>query len=76
MRVDLDAKIRTSDGKDAGSVQRAVVDPDTNEVTHFVVSTGGLLGHDVLLPREQIEGATRDGTNSAAASTASAPITR
>lgn len=61
MRVDLDAKIRTSDGEHAGSVQRAVVDPDTDEVTDFVVNTGGLLGHDVLVPRSALESATNDG---------------
>jgi sporulation protein YlmC with PRC-barrel domain len=61
MRVDLDAKVRTGDGEDAGTVQRVVVDPHSNEVTDFVVSTGGLLGHDVLVPREEIERAAQDG---------------
>jgi sporulation protein YlmC with PRC-barrel domain len=61
MRVDLDAKVRTSDGREAGSVQRAVVDPRRNEVTDFVVSTGGLLGYDVLVPRAEIERASDDG---------------
>jgi sporulation protein YlmC with PRC-barrel domain len=61
MRVDLDAKIRTSDGHDAGSVQRAVVDPPTNEIRELVVSTGGLLGRDVLVPRHELEAATPDG---------------
>jgi hypothetical protein len=27
MRVDLDAKVQTHDGRHAGSVQRAVIDP-------------------------------------------------
>ena len=44
MRVDLDAKVGTSDGQDAGSVQRVVVDPRSTEVTDFVISTGGLSG--------------------------------
>jgi sporulation protein YlmC with PRC-barrel domain len=61
MRVDLDAKVRTRDGEDAGTVQRAVVDPRTNEVTEFVVSTGGFLGKDVLVPRGEIERADTDG---------------
>src|SRR3712207_1810344 len=61
MRVDLDAKVRTSDGEAAGSVQRAIIDPRANEVTDFVISTGGLFGHDVLVPRERLESATRDG---------------
>jgi sporulation protein YlmC with PRC-barrel domain len=61
MRVDLDAKVLLKDGEEAGSVQRAVLDPDTDQVSHFVVSTGGLFGRDVLVPRDALEGATRDG---------------
>src|SRR5688572_4731307 len=61
MRVDLDAKVRTRDGKAAGKVERAVVDPDANEVSDFVISTGGLFGHDVLVPREHLEASNRDG---------------
>ncbi len=61
MRIDLDAKVRTRDGEDAGSVQRAVVDPRTNEVMEIVVSTGGWLGRDVLVPRAEIEAAEADG---------------
>ncbi len=55
MRIKLDAKVRTSDGHDAGHVKRAVWDPATHEVASFVVSTGGLLGHDVLISREILE---------------------
>ena len=61
MRIDLDAKVRTRDGEDAGSVQRAVVDPRTSEVIELVVSTGGWLGRDVLVPRTEIEAAEDDG---------------
>jgi uncharacterized protein YrrD len=61
MRVELDAKVRTRDGQAAGSVQRAIIDPQANEVSEFVVSTGGLFGHDVLVPRERLESASREG---------------
>src|SRR5215207_8204161 len=61
MRVDLDAKVRTRDGEVAGSVQRAVIDPRANEVSDFVISTGGLFGHDVVVPREHLESASREG---------------
>src|SRR5215207_1417584 len=61
MRVDLDAEVQTRDGEAAGTVQRAVIDPRANEVTDFVISTGGLLGHDVLVPRERLEASTREG---------------
>jgi sporulation protein YlmC with PRC-barrel domain len=61
VRVDLDAKVRTRDGESAGSVQQAIVDPAANEISHFVVSTGGLFGYDVLVPRERLEGSAREG---------------
>jgi len=61
MRVDLDADVRTRDGEAAGTVQRVVIDPRANEVTDFVISTGGLFGHDVLVPRERLEASTREG---------------
>ena len=61
MRVDLDAKVRTRDGEDAGSVERVVLNPETKTVTHFVLSTGGLLGRNVLMPRDELERADRDG---------------
>jgi uncharacterized protein YrrD len=61
MRVALDAKVLTRDGEDAGSVERAVVNPEANEVTAFVVSTGALFGRDVLVPLRGIERASPDG---------------
>lgn len=61
MRIDLDARIRTSDGQDAGTVQRAVLDPDTKDVRGFVVTTGGLLGREVIVPRDELERASQDG---------------
>src|SRR5512141_2840948 len=61
MRVDLNAKVRTIGGEDAGRVERAVIDPETNEVCAFVVGTGGLLGRSVIVPRVDLERASRDG---------------
>lgn len=61
MRVDLDAKVRSRDGKDIGSVQAAILDPGTNEVTYLVISTGALFGRDVLLPRVEIDRVTPEG---------------
>src|SRR5207248_2677566 len=46
MQIELDAKVRTSDGHDAGKLRRVLVDPATLRITGFVVSTGGLLGRD------------------------------
>ena len=61
MRVDLDAKVRARDGEDIGNVDRAIVDPRTNEVTHIVVSTGAIFGRDIVVPREDVERANQDG---------------
>jgi sporulation protein YlmC with PRC-barrel domain len=61
MRIDLDARVRTSDGREAGSVQRVILDPSTNQIEAFVVSTGGLGGHDVVVPHADLAAASDDG---------------
>jgi sporulation protein YlmC with PRC-barrel domain len=61
MRVDLGANVRTSDGESAGRVHRAIINPYTSQVTEFVISTAGVFGHDVLVPRERLEASTREG---------------
>lgn len=61
MRVDLDAKVRARDGEEIGSVDRAIVDPRTNEVTDIVVRTGTIFGRDIVVPRAEIERANQDG---------------
>jgi uncharacterized protein YrrD len=61
MRIDLHAVVLTRDGESAGHVQHAVIDPNTNEVSEFVVSTGGLLGKDVLVPRAVVDEASAEG---------------
>ncbi len=61
MRIDLDAKVETHDGRAAGNVKYAVIDPATKEVTAFVVSTGSLLGREVLVPRHDLERAMPNG---------------
>lgn len=61
MRLDLDARVRASDGEEIGSVDRAIVDPGTNEVTHVVVRTGAIFGRDIMVAREDVERATQDG---------------
>lgn len=55
MRVDLDAKVYASDGHELGTVERAVFDPTNKQVCELVVSTGALLGRDVLVPVQAIE---------------------
>ena len=61
MRVDLHARLISRDGHDVGSIERAIVDPATNQISEFVINTGGLFGRDLLLPRAEVERATPDG---------------
>ncbi len=61
MRIDLHAAVRTSDGHGAGHIKSAIWDPAKNELAEFVIATGGLLGRDVLISREVLERATRNG---------------
>jgi sporulation protein YlmC with PRC-barrel domain len=61
MRIHLGANVKTNDGHSAGKVTKVVWDPDRNEVREFVVSTGGLLGHDVIVSREVLERANAKG---------------
>lgn len=61
MRIQLGASVKTVDGHRAGTVSKVVWDPARNEVREFVVTTGGLLGHDVVLSREVLEAAKGDG---------------
>jgi uncharacterized protein YrrD len=60
MRIDLDAKVKTADGHDAGHVRRVILDPVTQKITGFVVSTGGLFGHDVIVGEDDFVSASPD----------------
>lgn len=62
MQINPGAKVRTKDGHDAGEVKQAIWDPRGSKITQYVVSTGGLLGHDVIVSPELLERATRDGS--------------
>ena len=61
MRIDLNAKIRTSDGHDAGNIHQVLIDPTTERITGFVVSTRRLLGRDVILGEDMFADASPDG---------------
>jgi sporulation protein YlmC with PRC-barrel domain len=63
MRIDLEAKVRTKDGHDAGNVRRVIVDPATERITGFVISTGGLLGREVIVDEEAFEAADPGGAS-------------
>jgi len=61
MRIDLNARIKTSDGHDAGNVHRVLMDPETERITGFVVSTSRLLGRDVIVGEDAFAAAAPEG---------------
>lgn len=48
----------TADGQDVGRINRFVLDPATNEVTHIVVQKGWLLTEDKVVPFEMVASST------------------
>ncbi len=50
----------TSDDKQVGKINRFVLDPETNEVTHVVVQKGWLLSEDKVVPLRMVSSATGD----------------
>ena len=60
MRIDLKAKIRTKDGHEAGRIHRVLIDPATERITGFVVTTGRLLGRDVIVSEDMFAEASAD----------------
>ena len=62
MRIDHEAKVRTRDGHAAGHVKQAIWDARGSEINEYVVTTGGLVGHDVIVSKEMLESAARDGS--------------
>jgi hypothetical protein len=61
MPIDHGVKVRTKDGHEAGQVKHAIWDPTGTTITEYVVSTGGLLGHDVVVSPELLQGTARHG---------------
>ena len=61
MRLDLKAKVRTSDDHDAGNIHRVLVDPQTERITGLVVSTRRLLGRDVIISEETLRSGNSAG---------------
>lgn len=53
-------RVFTSDGKEVGRINRFVLDPATNEVTHIVVEKGWFLPENKVVPFEMVNSATED----------------
>lgn len=50
--------VETADGRELGHINRFVLHPDTNEVTHIVVEKGMLLPEDKVVPFNNVRSAT------------------
>jgi hypothetical protein len=60
MPIEHGARVVTKDGHQAGHVKHAIWDPSGKKITEYVITTGGLLGHDVVVSPELLESAARD----------------
>lgn len=61
MRIDLGARVKTNDGHEAGNIHRVLMDPETERITGFVVSTSRLLGRDVIVGEDALAAAEHEG---------------
>jgi uncharacterized protein YrrD len=60
-RIDIGADVAGSDGNKVGTVAYVVVRPTEMQITDIVVSTGAILGRDIVLPLDVVS-AVEDGT--------------
>jgi uncharacterized protein YrrD len=62
LRVELKegTSVVTAGGEEIGKINRFVLDPATNEVTHLVVQKGWLFAEDKVVPFELVSSATED----------------
>jgi uncharacterized protein YrrD len=58
MELKEGTRVFTSDGKEVGKVNRFVLDPVTDEVTHIVVQKGWLFSEQKVVPFEMVNSAT------------------
>jgi uncharacterized protein YrrD len=54
-RINIGEDVIGSDGEKVGTVTYVVIRPPALHVTDFVVSTGGFVGRDVVLPVDQVD---------------------
>jgi len=60
MELKEGADVFTASGEQVGKINRFVLDPDTNEVTHIVIEKGWLLPADKVVPTGMIRSATEE----------------
>ena len=52
--------IYTPDGKQMGTINRLVLDPETNEITHIVIQKGWLFSEDKVIPFDRVHSSNAD----------------
>lgn len=60
MELKEGTSVFTASGEEVGKINRFVLDPATNEVTHIVVQKGWLLPEDKVVPLRMISSATEE----------------
>jgi sporulation protein YlmC with PRC-barrel domain len=60
MQFKENAEVLTSSGDKVGRIDRVVIDPKSNQLTHLVVKKGVLLTKDKVVPLDQVEKANGD----------------
>ena len=60
MKFNQGASVFASDEKEVGRLDRVVVDPRSQEVTHLVVSRGLLFGNDKVVPLDMVASASKE----------------
>jgi uncharacterized protein YrrD len=60
MELKEGVRVFTADGKQVGAINRFILDPATNEVTHIVVQKGWLLPEDKVVPLHMLDSATEE----------------
>jgi sporulation protein YlmC with PRC-barrel domain len=56
MKIELGAKVITADGKETGTIDKLILDPDSGDIHAVVVRKGLLSGRDVEVPVDGIVG--------------------
>jgi uncharacterized protein YrrD len=60
MQFRENAEVVTSDGQKMGKIDRVVLDPNSNELTHLVVQKGFLFSEDKVVPLDYVASATEE----------------
>jgi uncharacterized protein YrrD len=60
MPIALGTHVQTSDGQDAGTIDRLILDPATNRIKAAVIHKGFFLPHDVEMPLDDLDAAPGD----------------